>query len=431
MKRFLLLLIGSIIASTAMAQTAKPQRPYVDFTVLADAPNCFYPVGRDAQLTVVAKAGGNALDGVKISYEMGDDRMEADMRGEGRFSRGKALVTIPAMTQPGFRYCTINFEVEGEQYSETVKLGFGVHEIRPTTQQPLDFDLFWRKMIKIARQTPLEVERTPLPQYSDEEFEVQQVRIPIYEDGSCIYGYLTIPRDGKPHPVLFVPPGAGVKRILPQRRYPKQGFITLEVEIHGMPVICSDSLMQARKAEIGEYWYTNIEERDTYYYKNVYVGCVRAIDFLMTLPEWDQQHVGVTGGSQGGALSIVTAALHPEVDFVAAFYPALCDVSGYQHKRAGGWPRMFATIDARPDLNHKQSLRTMSYYDVVNFARRVKVPGFYAYGFNDNTCPPTSVAAALNVVEAEKVIVTTPASYHWRYDETHRKAIEWMKEQCR
>ncbi|MBR7169889.1 MAG: acetylxylan esterase [Alistipes sp.] len=73
----------------------------------------------------------------------------------------------------------------------------------------------------------------------------------------------------------------------------------------------------------------------------------------------------------------------------------------------------------------------MSYYDVVNFARRVKVPGFYSYGFNDNTCPPTSVAAALNVIEAPKQIVTTPASYHWRYEETHREAVAWMQEQCK
>lgn len=431
MKRCLLWVAALLLTSSVWAQTAKPGRPYVDFTVLTDAPKGFYAVGHPAEVRVVAKAGGNALDGVTIHYEMGDDRMEPSMRGAGRFSRGEARVQIPAMESPGFRYCTIRFEVEGESYTETVKVGFGAHEIKPTIPNPLDFSIFWRQTIKQARKTPLEVERTPLPEYSTEEFEVQMVRIPIFEDGSCMYGYLTLPRDGKPHPVLFVPPGAGVKRIRPTQRYAKAGFITLEVEIHGMPVNATDDFIAAKKEELGEYWYTNIEQVNEYYYKKVYAGCVRSIDFLMTLPEWDGEHVGVTGGSQGGALSIVTAALHEEVDFLASFYPALCDVSGYQHGRAGGWPRMFATIDARPDLNHKRALKTMAYYDVVNFARRVKVPGFYSYGFNDNTCPPTSVAAALNVIEAPKQIVTTPASYHWRYEETHREAVAWMQEQCK
>ena len=35
--------------------------------------------------------------------------------------------------------------------------------------------------------------------------------------------------------------------------------------------------------------------------KHVYVGLVRCIDFLTSLPEWDGKNVAVQGGSQGGA----------------------------------------------------------------------------------------------------------------------------------
>jgi hypothetical protein len=37
--------------------------------------------------------------------------------------------------------------------------------------------------------------------------------------------------------------------------------------------------------------------------------------------KWDGVHLAVTGGSQGGALSIVTAALDPRVKGLAAYYP--------------------------------------------------------------------------------------------------------------
>ena len=71
--------------------------------------------------------------------------------------------------------------------------------------------------------------------------------------------------------------------------------------------------------------------------------------------------------------------------------------------------------------------RTLAYYDVANFAQKIKVPGFYSYGYNDNTCPPTTVTAALNLLTVPKTIVVTPVSAHWRFEETNRKSIEWMK----
>ena len=71
--------------------------------------------------------------------------------------------------------------------------------------------------------------------------------------------------------------------------------------------------------------------------------------------------------------------------------------------------------------------RTLAYYDVANLAQKIKVLGFYSYGYNDNTCPPTTVTAALNVITAPKTIVVTPVSAHWGFEETNRKSIEWMK----
>lgn len=50
-------------------------------------------------------------------------------------------------------------------------------------------------------------------------------------------------------------------------------------------------------------------------------------------------------------------------------------------------------------------IATTAYYDTVNFARRVKAPGFYLWGYNDRTCPPTSMYAAYNVITAPKQLV--------------------------
>ena len=430
MRRFVLTLFALLFSLTGMTQV-KAGAPYVDFTVLADHADCHYRIGEEPRLRIFAKEGGSGLNGIQIHYEAGNDRMDPDMRGTTTFLRGEAHVPVGTMTTPGFRYCTLHFSVKGERYTETVKVGFSAKEIEPTIVNPLDFDLFWFQTLKKAEKLPLVSEVVEIPEFTTEEIRTLMVRIPCDEQGGSIYGYVSIPNDGEKHPVLLVPPGAGTKRINPSTIYAKAGFITFTMEVHGMPMNASDEFIASEKERLGDYWFTGIEDRDTYYYKRIYTGCVRAIDYLMTLLEWDGENVGVTGGSQGGALSIVTAALHPDVDFVASFYPALSDVSGYQVGRAGGWPRMFVNANDRPEINHKKALRVMGYYDVVNFARRVKCPGFYNYGFNDNTCPPTSVRAALNVIKAPKVIIENPASYHWRYKEVHMDAIEWMKSQCK
>lgn len=432
MKRLLLLvaMLGCVAVATAQV---KAGAPYVDFTVLADHADCHYHIGEEPRLRIYAKEGGAGLNGVQVHYEAGNDRMDPDMKGTATFLRGEVQIPVGTMTTPGFRYCTLRFSVKEEGYTETVKVAFSAKDIEPTIANPLDFDLFWFQTLKKARAVTTPIEVTPIDneKFTNNDFTTTMVRIPCDDEGGSIYGYLTIPNDGQKHPVLLVPPGAGVKRVDPSMIYAKAGFITFTMEVHGMPMNASDEFIAAEKQRLGDYWFTGIEERGTYYYKRVYTGCVRAIDFLMTLPEWDGENVGVTGGSQGGALSIVTAALHPEVDFVASFYPALSDVSGYQVGRAGGWPRMFVSANDRPEINHKKALRVMGYYDVVNFARRVKCPGFYNYGFNDNTCPPTSVCAALNVIKAPKHIVENPAPYHWRYKEVHQDAITWMKQQCK
>jgi cephalosporin-C deacetylase-like acetyl esterase len=156
------------------------------------------------------------------------------------------------------------------------------------------------------------------------------------------------------------------------------------------------------------------------------------MDFLCSLPQWDGVNAAASGGSQGGALAIVTAGLDPRVKFLSAFYPALCDMTGYLYGRAGGWPNYFAAgkVETLP-VPVETAVRTTAYYDVANFTRTLAVPGFYSYGYCDNTCPPTSVTAAVNAVRAPKTVVTTPASAHWRFPETNRHSIEWMKGQVR
>jgi len=78
--------------------------------------------------------------------------------------------------------------------------------------------------------------------------------------------------------------------------------------------------------------------------------------------------------------------------------------------------------------NIKEKLETIQYYDVVNFAREIKVPGFYTWGFNDETCPPTSMYAAYNMINAPKILHLALETGHWTFPEQNIKMHNWLIE---
>ncbi len=433
-RKISLAVLALALVFSAAAQT-KARRGYVDFLVTPTHHNALYDLGEAAALKVSAWAGGNAVDNIQIHFTAGPDGMSADTSGVVLMCNGEALVPFGTMHKPGFRFCKVKFVYDGESFRDDVKVGFAPQLIEPSIPQPADFDAFWAKTLKQTSKIPMEVEIVPLPDKSTERVKVSMVKIQHYEKGRYIYGYLQEPNDQEKHPVMLHPPGAGVKRINPTPQFAELGFITLTIGINELPMDATDEDFVARRAALngGDYAYIGLDSKDNYYYRRVYSGLVRCIDFLTSLPNFDGENVAVTGGSQGGALSIVAAALDPRIDFLAAFYPALCDLSGYVYAdRAGGWPRMFSPgSKQQTTVSTDKMFETLSYYDVLNFARRIKVPGFYSYGYNDGTCPPTSVAAAINQITAPKTIEITPSSGHWRFPATNDRANAWMKSQCK
>jgi len=73
-----------------------------------------------------------------------------------------------------------------------------------------------------------------------------------------------------------------------------------------------------------------------------------------------------------------------------------------------------------------QKIETTSYYDTVNFARRLKLPGFYTWGYNDETCPPTSMFAAYNVITAPKELHLALETGHGEAPEQLAQVNAWI-----
>jgi cephalosporin-C deacetylase len=427
---FLSFLFSIILFEDVSAQNSPAPLKFIDFVLTPNSNDWNYELNQKASVQVTVLQFGIPMKDISIAYELGPEMLPAEKNGSMVLKSGEGQIELGTSQKPGFRQLVVKTEYKGRTYSSMAKVAFAPEKIEPTVSMPSDFSQFWESAKAEAAKIPMDVLLTPLPGHSTATVDVYLVNLQNYKKGQRLYGYLCKPKAPGKYPVLFSPPGAGVKPTPPSTAYADQGFISLSIEIHGIsPMLDADTYKNISNA-FGDYWFNKLDDRDNYYYKSVYLGCVRAIDYLCSLPEWDRTNVAVTGGSQGGALAIVTAALDKRVRCLAAFYPALSDMTGYLHGRAGGWPHLlsprYQTVSNTPE-----KLKTISYYDVVNFARNISVPGFYSWGYNDNTCPPTSVYAAINSIKAPKTIVITPISGHWRFEETNAASIEWIKKQLK
>ena len=409
-----------------------PYRSDLLWVTEPDHPDWIYRTGEKAKIKISLFKYGIPQDGITVNYETGSELMPSDKTGSITLKNGKAEINIGTLDKPGFRDCIFSVMINGKKYSHHVKVGFSPDKIKPYTKMPDGFMDFWKNNIKEASEFPLKYTKEKAEEYCTEKIDCYLIKLQLNNRGQAVYGYLFYPKNAKPGscPVVLSPPGAGIKTIkepLRHKYYAEEGFIRLEFEIHGLnPTMSEEQFKEISNAFNGKengYLTNGLDNKDNYYMKRVYLSCLRCIDLLTSLPEWDGKNVIVQGGSQGGALAMITAGLDKRVTACVVNHPALSDMAGYMAGRAGGYPHFFRTRG----MDTKEKLETMSYYDVVNFARLIKADTFMTWGFNDNTCPPTTSYAVYNTLECSKEALITPINEHWTSEETERGHLEWIK----
>ncbi|MET3113447.1 cephalosporin-C deacetylase [Pedobacter sp. CG_S7] len=398
----------------------------LSLSIKADHKDWVYKLGEKPEFTVTVLHNGKKSEKVKVKYQIGPEKMDA-LKSDSVLlgNKGNFVLKGYTMDNPGFLRYNITAEMNGKTVKSTATAAFSPEMIKPTIELPEDFKLFWQNSIKQLSSIPIDPKVEFIQESSTEKVNVYRINIQNIHR-SRVYGILCVPKLAGKYPVVLNVPGAGIRGYKGDISLAEKGVITLQIGIHGIPVDMDAQVYQnLSNGGLYQYASTNLDEKENYYYKRVYLGCVRALDFLASLPEYDGKNMAVYGGSQGGALSIVTAALDSRVNFLGAYYPALCDLTGYLHHRAGGWPHLFSK-DNLAFNNKKDKLETSKYYDVVNFAKQLTVPGFYTWGFNDETCPPTSMYAAYNAIPSPKELVIYKEAGHRSLPEQNEKMSAWL-----
>jgi cephalosporin-C deacetylase len=320
-------------------------------------------------------------------------------------------VTIP---RKGTGFYNINFIISLPDYDDTIKRVFGVNpeQIRSQLYKPTDFDVFWKQsQEQLSKVVPSYkvLERKDL---STKAKKVYLVEMHSYGD-LVIRGWLVIPRDGKNFPVHYRVPGYVVTL---QPNMDNDDFVAFDINVRG-----NGNSKDVINIGTDNYAVVNIDNRDKYIYRGVYMDCIRGLDFLYSHPNLgiDTSKIFIEGGSQGGSLALITAALDRRVKLLTIQVPLYADIHDnysisksytqqvfpfkvfrkYQNQHAGfTWEKFFSVFD---------------YFDPQNFAPMIKCPVLMGIGLLDQFCPPRCSMALYNHIGSKnKEFVCVPNSTH-------------------
>jgi cephalosporin-C deacetylase len=298
-------------------------------------------------------------------------------------------------------------------------------KIVPSAPRPDDFDEFWAAKSKELETVPA---NPKLESADSGKSGVAYWKITLDNIGGAkIHGHLARPaaKEGDSTsntklPALFIPQWAGVyplqKAWVTDRGH--EGWLVLNVIAHDLPIDEPESFYHEQLAgPLKDYWAIGNDDRDTAYFLRMYLSCVRACQYLMSRPDWDGKVLVVSGGSQGGQQTLVTAALVPQVTAALAIVPAGCDMLGPEVNRRGGWPQWYDQVHGKDAAKVREASR---YFDVVNFASRIKCPVLVGFGVIDQTCPAEGIEAAMNQITAPKELVVLPLAEHQEINHAHK-----------
>jgi cephalosporin-C deacetylase-like acetyl esterase len=351
---------------------------------------------------------------------------------EGKLALASTVEEIDAtLSEPG----TLLLEVKATDHEGKPlrSLGGAViapERIQPSAPRPPDFDRFWQAKLDELAKTPaspqLVSRDSGKPGVDYWQVTMDNIR------GTHIRGQIARPKAGEKLPALLIVQWAGVYGLSKDwvANPASAGWLALDINAHDLPIDETPEFYeQQSRGPLADYPAIGNDDRDKSYFLRMYLSCYRAAQYLAERPDWDGKTLLVQGVSQGGLQALMTAALHPKVSAAIAGVPAGCDLTAPQAGRSPGWPAWCWKTQGKDPA---KVLETGRYYDVVNFASRIKCPVLVGVGLVDETCPPAGIFAALNQIKGPKEVVILPrgdhqgsANSHWIFDD---RSHAWQEE---
>jgi cephalosporin-C deacetylase len=283
--------------------------------------------------------------------------------------------------------------------------------------RPADFDAFWERGLAEMQALDPQVELSPA-----------SFKVPFAQcfnlyftgvGGARIHAKFLRPREAPaPHPAVLMFHGySGSSGDWSE----KLAYVALGYTVAALDCRGQGGLSEDKGGVVGNTLHGHIvrgldDLPEKMLFRQIFLDTAQLAKIVMEMPDVDENHVGVTGGSQGGGLTLACAALEPRIKRVAPLFPFLCDyqrvwdidldVDAYAELRE--YFRRFDPLHEREEAIFTQ----LGYIDVQHLCPRIRGEVLMAVGLMDQICPPSTQFAAYNKIKAQKSLAIYPDFGH-------------------
>ncbi|SDC67819.1 cephalosporin-C deacetylase [Paenibacillus sp. UNCCL117] len=303
-----------------------------------------------------------------------------------------------------------------------------------STPRPADFDAYWEKALEEMKAVDPQVELVPA-----------EFQVPFAEcfhlyftgvKGARVHAKYVRPKQAQaPHPAVLQFHGySGSSGDWTDKlAYAALGFSIASLDVRGQGGRSEDAGGVAGNTHHGHIIRgLNSADPHELLFRHIFLDTAQLARIVMGFPEVDENRVGATGWSQGGALAIACAALEPRIRRTAPVYPFLSD-----YKRV--WD-MDLCKDAYAELKtffrhfdpqhqrEEELFTRLGYIDIQNLAPRIEAEVLIGVGLVDTICPPSTQFAAINKMKAPVQLEIYPDFAHEGLPGMHDKIIRFLSE---
>jgi cephalosporin-C deacetylase len=292
-----------------------------------------------------------------------------------------------------------------------------------------DLEDFWERTFREFENKPFreEVTRVSSTLVDAEAYDIS------YEgfDETRIHGWFIVPRrrseERLPCVTVFhgYPGGAGYPE--DHARWLQAGFAVLALDVRGQ-LGRSGNRLAADGGQVKGFVTQNILDKERCYYRAMIVDALRGLAWVAGRPEIDPRRIAVAGGSQGGGLALAMGALSDIPCAIAADVPNLCHLDYAIFHSTGSLSEAAQYCSHYPE-HLEQVLDTLSYFDMLNLAHRIKAPALLSVGLKDPICPPETIFPVFRrIASPVKDLKVYPFIGHAVMAAQHRLAVEFILE---
>ncbi len=378
-----------------------------------------YEPGETAGWTITTEATGEPSD-KEVAYSLKKNNFTTLQQGELDLADGEEKVEI-SLDEPAMLFLEVTAN-GGKKPLDIAGAAIAPTELKPSVPRPADFDEFWQTKIAELKKVPANPVLTPGESGRPD---IEYGLITMDHVDGHIHGQYAKPKKPGKKPALMIFQWAGGPYPLDKSwvlGHAAQGWLVVNIEPHDVLPTEPPSYYQALPERIKHYASIGNDDRDKSYFLRMYQANYRAVDYVASHPEWDGKTLVCMGTSMGGQQSLCVAGLHPQVTHVIVNVPAGCDTNGPLHGRQPSYPYF--------PVDNPKVAKTALYFDVVNFAPRIKATCLVALGFVDEISAPAGIWTAFNQIPGPKQIVPLTDSPH-NHQATPEQQEPYVRESTR